>query len=91
MSLQGVEDDELVARFESACYDRKVDYALRAEILRRMRVPPNKGHYDPRCDPATNWVLQYALELEQIQEARNHVMVGERGHSSPSAYTRHDH
>jgi hypothetical protein len=39
--------------------------------------------YDPRTDPRTNWVLDYAIELERIQESRNHMLVDEHGNKSP--------
>lgn len=29
--------DNLIASFESECYDRRVDYALREELLKRLR------------------------------------------------------
>lgn len=51
--------------------------------LAALSATPAQPEYDPRKDPATNWVLEYAIELERIQESRNHVLTDEHGNKSP--------
>jgi len=58
------------------------EYVTYCDTIKIPASQPVEG-YDPRKDPKTNWVLDYAIELERIQESRNHVLVDERGHKSP--------